>query len=1362
METETMVQPSVVVAGHPSIDNFSWKTSKEEHTHIVNRGGKTYLLQELLKHALGDECQVYGPDWPQSSQTSPVRSRINLIPPIENSSQDNMFRVERVQHIYTESSLSPLWPETSGDYRNIGSSMGLLLLDDTDAGTEEKKVDKEIKNKESRRGDLNRHYAHGTATNSGQAAPIGRHSNEEADAKKNSNTENNAQEADKIKKEIEDLEAKRHKRGEAEQSLFDYARPRWLLYKMGRPLAQSNLWDVFRGGPRAGESANPDRDRMVVVVNANDLRAEGIELSRNLSWEKTAEDFVMQLACNGQLDTLVACAHLIVLFGCDGVIHYQGHSKASPILYFDSERAEGEFMQTCPGGMIGLSTAFTTGLAIALATKPEDAHCIDTGIRNGFAAARFMARKGFEFRENESSPDYPLIGRSIDPEKGLSHVLIPVEKIISGSGWTILDDIIGAPEEVAYKIVEHGPSEALRGVPIAFFEKFVTADRKEIESFRSIVNILHEYWESNDRKLFSIAVFGQPGSGKSFGIKQVVKQAMKRRPIKILEYNLSQFRSIKDLNAAFQLIRDENLSGITPIVLFDEFDTTFETKRLGWLRYFLAPMQDNMFREDGYEHPLGGAVFIFIGGTSSTFAEFSRHLDPVSLNDDCKCEDDERNQFIAMKGPDFLSRLRGASHLKNDQGCLNIDTAVQRALLSVPTYRHGARSLEMLLAMSRISGLKKFERAALPPEAQLSVHVDPVDFMDRVRHPRLPEKLRDKLGQQIHQDRQQRQRASASQYPGSSSIVKRWAALSEEEKEQSRLAADDIPYKLHLIGCYMTAEDNDDRVVSNFKDNELEILTCREHERYNAENLQRQGRLGDRDGPGKQNPFCDPWRDLKGEKAIVKGLETAIISCIPEFLSKAGYTICRLGTGVEERPPGITNRNLGHRANSDAGDSAIGLRPIPDPGPDLSRYGQPFRDIYTTFIRDFSMSEIERSRIELTNDTKRLQAVAARFLVALGSFDQDAELEDSQGESHGAGGSAGQGIQSSSNNGGRALNNAGGGRGPIDQTPTGKSETPGDGDMVLDGDTASDQRQPPPLSIPFTDWEFSDPANLPAKPDALEIEHLAAIAIYERLSIGVQALGNGGTSSGFLSAILHAFHTRDLLTIFRSIERQIFVPTTLENPIQNTLESLEIALFDTSKFAGYDTQLTALTFNDGKYGAATLFRMSVSDQGQPMRLHPTVAMERIPKAVLRKVQSGVCNSRKTKLRMPHSMVWDGTTQQMKVGSSKTSSKPKLTGNGIALQTNTVGMSLKTALSMNPSLSVVHFLATVPQMVAMLHHKASILKRIRSDDIKLKGQSNGEVKIVEEPIQRAHTGSNPRIIVLSPEIGEWVGVELSWK
>jgi hypothetical protein len=189
------------------------------------------------------------------------------------------------------------------------------------------------------------------------------------------------------------------------------------------------------------------------------------------------------------------------------------------------------------------------------------------------------------------------------------------------------------------------------------------------------------------------------------------------------------------------------------------------------LKLFLAPMQDGEFKDGEAIHPIGKAVFVFAGGTRSTFGSFVRNLSDsdAGLSDpsnEASAEDRERaarKAFGEAKGPDFVSRLRGfidimgpnrqgtddeafvirramvlramlletpkTAGLLDSRNRLRIDDGVLRAMLHVSEYRHGTRSLGALLDMSRIAGASRYDLSALPPRSQLDLHVDAEEFM---------------------------------------------------------------------------------------------------------------------------------------------------------------------------------------------------------------------------------------------------------------------------------------------------------------------------------------------------------------------------------------------------------------------------------------------------------------------------------------------------------------------------------------------------------------------------------------------------------------------------------------------------------
>lgn len=574
-----------------------------------------------------------------------------------------------------------------------------------------------------------------------------------------------------------------------------------IILKMSHPIADGKLWkEILKF-----------KDQLLPIVLADDLRAKDLRISRSLSWERTALDLkkILEKIRKKEikdkklehLSELMECKYLIIRFGIDGAILYQKQGPKYTLFYYP-ESFEGDLEKNFPGNIKGSGIAFNSGLVDELTKSSSDeVEKIKKGIVSGLIASEKLFEWGFLPKKvpkiisnyqylfldiekikvknkskywfiqgsntifewiclNEKCKfdvpiknlglklDYPYRYMFSDNEKDITKIR---EAEIENDNWKIIDkELEDNFYKAAIEIVKYGKSNKLTA-PVAKFGKLVTTDRNEMESYHSIKNLINEYLNKKNVNIpLSIAVFGPPGSGKSFGVTEIANSISDN--IKTVEFNLSQFGSPDELFSAFHTIQSTSLSGKIPVVFFDEFDSTLENVPFGWLKYFLSPMNDGNFKKGDSIHPIGKCIFVFAGGVKETFHDFKKEL----------TEKKEKNE-PSFKGSDFISRLRGfvntigINQLDNEKDAYmirrafvlrtileknakdifrykgkekiaEIDRSVLNALIKIPKYNHGNRSLTALVEMSMLSNKTRFDRSSLPSSEQLELHVDKDDF----------------------------------------------------------------------------------------------------------------------------------------------------------------------------------------------------------------------------------------------------------------------------------------------------------------------------------------------------------------------------------------------------------------------------------------------------------------------------------------------------------------------------------------------------------------------------------------------------------------------------------------------------------
>jgi hypothetical protein len=574
---------------------------------------------------------------------------------------------------------------------------------------------------------------------------------------------------------------------------------------MHRPLANEDdkIWKIIKRHP----------EQTVVVVSSSDLRSEGLNLPEEVPLEMGACAYIENMQHDTVLKRLMVCQHVIICSD-SGIFHFDKdkiNNKDRFDYYFRPYEFRARFNVATYGAMSGYRRIIMASIvndiiaqykACALNTMSKVFNRIPYGIRLGLKLCERHFRVGF----SKSLHTYCVAPKSEEGEHPFDHLFQPkaphlcskeaelplawvqfpfqLETLRTWSRLTWFRERLainrksGVGQDVFVEflaeVVREGLEKAINNhqevdsilCPVVKFAGLEAVDQEEISGLFDIHRIIQKYLEEESWKTpLSLAVFGPPGAGKSFTIKEILKAARssnaKARGDVLLTFNLAQFTTSANLTTAFHQVQDRVLAAKeVPLIFFDEFDSSLGDQLYGWLKYFLAPMQDGKFKgaeaEGSYE--VGRAIFVFAGGTAETFDAFKT---AVSKDD---------TTIINAKGKDFISRLRAYMDIKGidkkegergvsdllalrraiilrsilqekasqifDSDIANIDNELIYAFLRIDCYAHGKRSMEAIVEMSRPER-NRLQVASLPSRDQLRMHVDDERFLDlttRGRH----------------------------------------------------------------------------------------------------------------------------------------------------------------------------------------------------------------------------------------------------------------------------------------------------------------------------------------------------------------------------------------------------------------------------------------------------------------------------------------------------------------------------------------------------------------------------------------------------------------------------------------------------
>ena len=323
--------------------------------------------------------------------------------------------------------------------------------------------------------------------------------------------------------------------------------------------------------------------------------------------------------------------------------------------------------------------------------------------------------------------------------------------------------------------------------------------------------------------------------------------------------------------------------------------------------------------------------------------------------------------------------------------------------------------------------------------------------------------------------------------------------------------------------------------------------------------------------------------------------------------------------------------------------------------------------------------------------------------------------------------------------------------------------------------------QEPKWGIPaahpfFGGWQTLVPYTLGESKDLMREVADKDQARWDAANVDLEILGNTVKVEGFFGIVRSWFTCTDWLSLYRSQSRVLLAwdgRSVNDKDDFEILQRIESELFDTTKYYGASELLTVITYGEGLYGTITILRVSLESRSPIARVMMNIGTmrDRVPKTLLKGMQL------KHQIKIASK---DGEIIFLDHGGQgypclMSAQTVTMAGGGKSTTPWCMGDGWRKALGIqhNPEKEKDGLVATIPQMIALLHLMGSALSDLHSTQAfsfsspvnstspKSRYNISRAIKITSGPNGYGHPGRKVTVKVLFPNDSEWAKEKILW-